>query len=201
MFDPVFALLFLLAIAVPIAALIYWGRPKNRSAGKAGCLVPLGFAVAAIAAFVFYAGPDLFVTNDGMFEVYVVAPQQKADGFTDQLASTVRQLGMTSDVSHVPWSDGTAFHALDSRGHWLNLWSQNLPLDRDLPAKECGPAMQWPTDPGQYVLRVSRILPFGTKQAARDLSLELAAKLRAVGYEVRSKPLKCSPWLKDRVLH
>ncbi|HEX4027528.1 MAG TPA: hypothetical protein VHX18_07900 [Rhizomicrobium sp.] len=131
--------------------------------------------------------------------MYVIAPEQKAQGFTDELAGMVGRFGMTAYVDHTP-ANGAPFHVLTSYGKWLYLWSQNMPLDADAPTEGCGPRSQIQADPGQYILMVFRVLPFGTERAAKDFSSELASALRAKGYEVRSKPLMCSPWLKDRVM-
>jgi len=198
MFDPFFGALFLAAIVVPVVTLVYWLSPKPRQSRSKGFAL-LGCAVAAVGGFLCYAGPDLFVTNDGMIEMYVVAPEPKAGGFTDQLAGIAGRFGMKAYVSHQPNFDGAPFHVLESYGKWLRLWSQNMPLDPDLPRERCGPRLL--VDPGQYTLMVFRILPFGTEKSAKEFSSQLAAQLRSAGYEVRSSPVLCSPWLKNRIAH
>jgi hypothetical protein len=134
-----------------------------------------------------------------MVEMYVIAPEKKAEGFTNQLAGMIDHFGMSAYVSHMPNFDGSPFHILEGHGKWLRLWSQNMPLDPNIPMQRCGPQIS--ADPGQYALMISRIIPFGTEKAAKEFSLRLASELRAAGYEVHSKPVICSPWLKDRTAH
>ena len=198
MFDPFFALLFLAAVITPIVALVYWLHRKRSQSRMKGFIL-LTCAGAAILGFLCYAGSDLWVTNNGMVEFYVIVPEQKAEGFANRLAEMVGHFGMKAYVRHIPDFEGTPFHVLESHGNWLRLWSQNMPLDPDLPIQQCGRRL--PVDPGQYTLMVFRVLPFGTKEAANEFASQMTAELRAAGYDVRSKPILCSPWLKNRIAH
>lgn len=202
MFDPFFGLLSLAAIIIPLAAFIYWGNPKRRLVGKVGCFVPLGCALAAIAAFLFYAGPELFVSNEGATEIYVIPHQQKAERFTEELAGLAKRYGMTPHLSQSPETDGLTNHIIEASGYRLNLWSMNMPLDTRENPNECGRYSEFVhSDPGQYIVRVSRILPLGTKVAVQELISKISAGLKAEGYEVRSKPVACSPLSKLRAPH
>lgn len=194
MFDPFFALLFLAAVIVPIVAFIYWANPRRRSKGRAGCLIPLSCAIGAFSAFLYYAGPELFVSNQGAAEIYIVAPEQKADRFIEVLARAAGRYGVKSYISRTT-DNGSVTHTLAGNGNWLNIFSTNMPLDPD----GCGRHSAFGSDPGQYILRISRILPFGTEHSAHELAAKIRNDLTATGYDVRNKAIECSPLEKSRV--
>src|SRR4051794_33280444 len=96
MFDPFFALLFLAAIIAPVVAVIYSLKPKNRRS-KNRVLITIGCAVVAIGGFLYYAGPVLFVSNEGIVNAYVLAPPSKVAAFNDDLGAIIGKNGFSQN--------------------------------------------------------------------------------------------------------
>lgn len=202
MFDPLFTLLFLAAVIVPIAAFFYWWNPRRRPRGKMGCVSPLFFGCVAVAAFAFYAGPTLFVSNDGAEEIHVIPPQSRADRFTEELADLVRRYGFRPYLAQSREGDGLTNHIVVASSFRLNIWGSNEFIDTRDTADECGRYSEFGhSDPGQYSIRVSRMVPFGTKDDIRALVSKIAADLRSTGHDVRTRPVTCSPLSKLRAPH
>jgi len=199
MIDPVFSVLFLTAVVCPIAAIVYLLKPVRRS--TQAHVMAIACAVAGPMAFVLYAGPVLFVSNDGAMEIYVLTPERNAHHFTEELAALSKRYGMEPHLAQMPEPHGTTYFVMDASGYRLNIWSTNMPLSAQENADECGHYSEPHSDPGQYVLRVSKMMPFGTKQAIREMTSQIGTDLASMGYEVRTTPVTCSPLSKIRALH
>jgi len=107
-----------------------------------------------------------------------------------------RKHGFDPGLARIPHQGGIALYALDGYAHGLRLWAQNENLSaREDPAK-CGVYGEMHPDPGQYVLQVAPLVPFGFDKSANDLASQLQRELAAQGYEMRSDSVLCSSWSK-----
>jgi hypothetical protein len=200
MFDPIFSLLFLAAIASPITAIIYWLRSKRRPA-RSTRIAAIVYAIAGPAAFILYAGPVMFVSNKDATTVYILTPEAKSDKFTDDLGSIVRRQGFSESSGKSTDDRQQTYYVMNGSGHWLWLWSTNMPLSANDAPDICGKYTEGHPDPGQYILTLSPFFPFRTKTEAQEYMSKITRGLQVIGYEVRAKPAICSPLSKLRAQH
>src|SRR4051794_17300757 len=125
MFDPFFGVLFLAAIIVPVAAFVYWLRPKPRRSKNEGFIL-LGCVVIAICGFLYYAGPALFVSNEGIMNAYVLASPSKAAAFNDDVGAIIGKYGFSQNPGKTVYDSGLAYYVMNGTGHSLWFWSTNL---------------------------------------------------------------------------
>jgi hypothetical protein len=192
MFDPFFGVLFLAAIIVPVAAFVYWLRPKPRRSKNEGFIL-LGCVVIAICGFLYYAGPALFVSNEGIMNAYVLASPSKAAAFNDDVGAIIGKYGFSQNPGKTVYDSGLAYYVMNGTGHSLWFWSTNLPLSGQEDRSVCGHYSEAHPDPGQFELSISRIWPFGTKALQRELLAKISSDLKAARYEIRTRPVLCSP--------
>lgn len=192
MFDPVFTLLCLAAIALPICALIFWLNGQNRETRRTKGIVLFACAAASVVGFVCYAGPVLFVSNDGILNVYVIVPAPMADTFNDRLGGILAKHGFSQNAGKSPFG-GLNYYVMNGSGHSLWLWSTNVPMSPQEDVATCGRYPEAHPDPGQFSLSVSRIWPFGTKAAQHEYMARIVRDLKNAGYEVRTQGMQCSP--------
>lgn len=126
-------------------------------------------------------------------KVYVIVPPEKASSFTANLASIVRKRGMAAELGQATDDKGYSTHVLDARGHSVRLRSENVPLSGAEDSELCGVYSEPHSDPGQYFISVSPSTQIADPRASQALLALIVNDLKGAGYDVRSKPIACSP--------
>ena len=161
-------------------------------------------------AFVFFllCGPILTACGDSKdaATIYVLVPPRNAPRFTRDLAVIAKHHGLKPDLgrsvgrSHVYW-------VVEADGHWLHLWSTNVPLSGYENPSLCGHYAEGHPDPGQYYVTVdhglvklglNHVLAKMAPGTPHALMVEISKDLTASGYVVRKTPALCSPLSKTQ---
>ena len=127
--------------------------------------------------------------------IYVLAPQEGVR-FSDDLAVIVKRHGLTPNPGHRTDDHGRTFWVVEANGHWMRLWSTNIPLSGLESVALCGRYAEGGPDPGQYIVTITPEIPFIANDKIHPLLEEIGKELKAAGYEVRQTPVECSPLAK-----
>ncbi len=133
------------------------------------------------------------VSNGDAVFVYVLTPRLKAVQFTDDLGKIANRYGLTPNPGRSTDDRGLTYYVMEATGHWLRLWSTNMPLSGQENPDLCGHYSEGHPDPGQYALSVSPLWPFASKGDAQSMIMKISKALKSSGYEVRQTPVECSP--------
>jgi hypothetical protein len=126
-------------------------------------------------------------------EVYVVLPAEKAAPFITYLASLVRKYRMNPNPGQATDDKGYSVYVLDATSQSVRLWSENVPLSGHEDPKLCGVYTEAHSDPGQYFIAVSPSTQMADPRDSRELLARIVKDLKIDGYDVRLKPVICSP--------
>lgn len=193
MIDPIFTLLWLAIVILPIWTVIFWLRRENRRFRRTKGFVLVGCTAAAVIGFICYSGSAIFVSNDGILNAYVIVPAPKTNVFNDDLGGVIARHGFSRNPGKSTFDDGLTYYVMNGVGHYLWFWSTNLPMSADEDPAICGKYPEAHPDPGQFALSLSRLWPFGTRLAQQEYMTKITTDLKAAGYEIRKQPLLCSP--------
>lgn len=160
-------------------------------------------------ALVFFCAPALAACGNGKdaATIYVLTPPQKAARFTEYLAAVSRRHGLSPNLGQSTDDKGYTFHVLEAKGRGMRLWATNMPLSGGEDVLKCGKYSEGHPDPGQYAVTINYSFrwlglnsAFGRmpKDGAKVLMSEVNADLEKDGYDVRQKPIECSPLSKAR---
>jgi hypothetical protein len=163
----------------------------------------------AALAFVLICAPVLASCGNSKdaATIYVITPAQKASRFTRDLATIADRHGLSSDLGKSTGSGTQVYHVIQSDGRWLWLWGTNVPIDPYADPTLCGHYAEGHPDPGQYVVTIdhglgriglNRMLTMIAPGEPGALMLEISKELKAEGYDVRQKPMVCSPLSKEQ---
>ena len=140
--------------------------------------------------------------------VYILCPPNKADRFTKDLGTVVEQHGLKPNLGQSTDDNGHTLYVIEADSILLHLWGQNMPLSGREDPDQCGPNAEARPDPGQYIVTIdhglvkvglNHLLALITNDGPRELASEVTRGLQASGYDVRTKPVLCSPLLKRYV--
>lgn len=127
----------------------------------------------------------------GQTAVYVVVDPEHADQFLALMASMSEENGLTAHTGEARYSSGKTLHVIEARGGGLTFWLQNMPLSGQEDVDLCGAYPGGYPDPAQYFFYVEPGFFRGDQESADAVVTRLAARLKSLGYEVRSKPAVC----------
>ena len=134
--------------------------------------------------------------EDARTTVYVlVTPAERS--FTSDLASLLRAHGLTPSVGRATDDRGHILNVLEAKGRRMRVWSQNMPLSGQEETATCGKHTEAYPDPGQYIVRVRPAWWSPGEASAIELAGQLRQELSKSGYEVRDRPVTCSPLAKS----
>lgn len=125
-------------------------------------------------------------------KVYVLAPDDRASSFIDQLAVIVRRYKLEPKVGGATDDRGRRLHVLDAKGSNIRLRSENVLLSAQEDASKCGAHDEPYPDPGQYFISVFASGDPDGDESAKKLLGMISSDLRKHGYEVSSIPRLCS---------
>lgn len=100
---------------------------------------------------------------------------------------------MTPNLGKATDDKGYSVYVLDATGPAVRLRSQNVLLDGHEEPELCGIYTGPHSDPGQYFISVSPSTQMVEPREARELLTKIVNDLKVAGYDVRPKPIKCSP--------
>jgi hypothetical protein len=126
-------------------------------------------------------------------EVYVIVPAGKAPFFTTYLGSLVAKYGMVPNLGGATDDKGYSLYVLDATSPSVRLRSENVLLDGNEESKLCGVYTEPHSDPGQYFISVSPNTQKSDSRESRELLTKIVKDLKIDGYDVRPKPMICSP--------
>jgi hypothetical protein len=123
-------------------------------------------------------------------DFYVQTRSTEGTRFINDLSNVAKRLGLAARVGKATDDRGKTLSVLEAKSGLVRVWAQNIPLS-EFESEKCGLGQEAQPSPDQFLVKVTRRLPWIGDRSSQKISEGLQRELRGMGYIVSPSPELC----------